>query len=67
MIRKINIEEKEFQAAGYATVAILVAPDPKTYYQGVTCSTDTDDTTSDVILNDILKKYRGTWERLAEL
>lgn len=44
---------------------VKVYPDPKSYCFSVDCNSDTTDTTSDVILKDILKKYSGAWEKLA--
>jgi len=39
--------------------------DPGSYCFSVDCNPNTTDTTSDVIMEDILKKYFGAWEKLA--
>lgn len=67
MNKKMRTEEKELQASGYPTVVVLVRPDPKTYYQGVVYRTDTNDTTDEVILDDILRKYSAAWKILAKM
>ena len=63
----IRIEDKDLQAFGYPIVAVLVRPDPNIYYHWVVYSPDTNDTTAENILDDILRKYSGAWEKLAEM
>ena len=62
-----RLEEEELQAFGYRQVVVLVHPDPGTYCPGVVCTSDTDDTTAKVILDDILKRYSRAWHRLADM
>lgn len=67
MNRKSEIEDREFQASGYPVLTVLVHTDAATYLHGVVCTPNTDDTTSDIILDDILRKYPGAWKRLGEM
>lgn len=60
-----EIEDKELQGLGYPTVVLIVRPDPGSYYQGIVSTRETDDTTPDIILKDILRKYSRAWEKLA--
>lgn len=64
MNKKMRTEEKELQASSYPTVVVLVRTDPETYYQGVIYGNDT---TDEVILDDILGKYSAAWKRLAKM
>ncbi|MBL7075122.1 hypothetical protein ISS37_07785 [candidate division KSB1 bacterium] len=58
---------EEEVASGYPPVIVLVNPDPGTYYPGVDCRTDTNDTTPEIIFDDIMRKYHSAWEKLAKL
>ncbi len=62
----IFIEEKYFQAAGFPSVTLFFIPDSSIYNQGITYDSNTNDTNDEIILNDILKKYSGAWEKLAD-
>ena len=66
MRREIRIEDENFQAFGYPTVAVLVR-NPNVYYPWVVYNPDTNDTTDENILDDILRKYSGAWEKLADV
>mgnify|MGYP000072063396 CR=1 FL=1 len=61
------IESSEFQGSGYPGFAVLVYQNPASYYQVDTCLTNTNDTTPDVIIEEILSKYAPAWKELADL
>ena len=60
-------KDEQLDALSHPRVVVIVHPDPETYYHGLVCRTDTDDTTPDIILKDILRKYSGAWEKLADM
>lgn len=63
----VEIEEKDFRASGYPTMVVRVYPDITSYYSVVAYTPNTDDTTATIILDDILRKYSGAWQRLSEM
>lgn len=63
MRREIRIDDENFQAFGYPTVAVLVR-NPNVYYPWVVYDPDT---TDENILDDILRRYSGAWEELADV
>lgn len=67
MSSEIRVEEQTAQAQHTETVVVLVHPDPGTYYFTTDHATDAHDTSAEVILDDILRKYDGAWRRLARM
>ena len=63
----IILDEKDIQVSGYPEVSLFISPDTSPYYNFINYDLNTNDTNDDIIFNDILKKYSGAWEKLAEL
>jgi len=51
----------------YPEVSLFISPGNSPYYHFINYDQNTNDTNDDIIFNDILKKYSGAWEKLAEL
>jgi len=67
MNEKAQIEVEELQAYSYPGFIVMVHPDPATYHHALDCRSDTNNTTAEIILEDILQRYSRAWKRLAEL
>ena len=63
----ITIDDKTNQASGYPSIMSFIRPDKSTYHQGINCDYDTNNSNDNVIVNNIMKKYSGAWEKLADL
>jgi len=62
-----NIEETSCQGFGYPEIAVLVTPPEGTYYQTESYGGSTNNTTSETVVEDILKRYFSAWKTLADL
>ncbi len=67
MSGQIYFEDEHCQGSGYQGTVVLIHPDPSTYYYTVQSETDVNDTPTEVIVDKIMRKYRGAWEQLAEM
>lgn len=63
---EIRIEDEDFQAFGYPIVAVLI-PNPNIYCHWTVYDPDTNNVAAEDILDDILRKYSGAWEKLADV
>lgn len=61
-----TIEGEQFQASGFAGLAVRIHPDPSSYNDGLSLDTNTNDVRDESILDDIFRKYGGAWETLAK-
>lgn len=61
------IEEDDLQGFAYSVVLMRVYPDPTSYHNWLVYDGATDDTSPDLILDDILEKYSAAWTSLADL
>lgn len=48
-------------------ITAYLYPNPNPYSFSVTCESATNDSDDDDIFNEILRKYTGAWEKLAEM
>ena len=67
MAMMIEFEDEQLQASGFEGAVVLVHPDPGTYYSTVDSAADANDTSTDAVVDNVMRKYRGAWERLAEM
>ncbi len=66
MIAQLHVESPDSQVSAHE-VLIRIEPTAQPYYFAVDCASASDDVASDAIMEDVVRRYRDAWEKLAEM
>jgi len=67
MTTEMNAESLDAQVPMDVELVIRVQAETEPYYFAVDAGQGTNDTTAEVVMKDILRKYREAWQELAKM
>lgn len=64
---KTSIQENDLQGSGYQNFVVIVRTDPNAYHVSPISPFSANDTTDEILLEEIFEKYSGAWKKLAKM